>query len=69
MESIVVVEAALSEEKRAWEEKQARRRQEYNDKVAARNAKLREIEMERAKKEAEEADGMSNPTPLSGNWN
>ena len=67
MESIVVVDAALSEERRVWEEKQARRRQEHNDKVAAYNAKLREIEMERARKEAEENENMSNPTPLSGN--
>ena len=50
MEDIVVVEAHLNEERRLWEEKEARRKQEYNDQVNRRNAKLAELEAVRAQR-------------------
>ena len=64
MESIVVCEAAMAEEMRLFQEKQARRKQEYNDKVAARDARIRELEEQRAQAEMEGAMSQEIGSPV-----
>jgi hypothetical protein len=59
MEMIVVVEAGMAEEKRVFNEKQARRRQEFDEKIKARDDKLREIEERRLLLEQQDQEVMS----------